>query len=146
MSIFGHWIIGVSTFSAADYFYDIMYYLLLSTPCTSQPTLITFAPMVYLQCTISNNDPELDTSPELDPDTASYYLTVISILKSMIKLVRMDIITKVSLVLSHVVLPRVGHLETAIHVMAHDGEKYNSRLVYEPSYPEIDHNVFKKWD
>ena len=30
-------------------------------------------------------DPELDTSPELDPDTASYYLTIIGILRWMIE-------------------------------------------------------------
>ena len=39
-------------------------------------------------------DPELDTSPELEPNTASYYLTVIVILRWMIKLGRIDIITK----------------------------------------------------
>ena len=30
--------------------------------------------------------------------------------------------------------------------MAHDGQRYNSRMVCDPSYPEIDHNVFKKSD
>ena len=64
----------------------------------------------------------------------------------MIKLVRMDIITKVSLLLSHVALPREAHLEAAVHVMVHVGQKYNYRLVYYPSYQEIDHSVFKKCD
>ena len=52
--------------------------------------------------------------------------------------------TKLWLLSSHVALPREGHLEAAMHVMAHIGQKYNSRLVYDPSYLEIDHNVFKK--
>ena len=39
------------------------------------------------------HDPELDTSPELDPDAVSYYLTIISILRWMIELGRIDIIT-----------------------------------------------------
>ena len=30
-------------------------------------------------------DPELDISPELDPDAASYYLTIIGILRWMIE-------------------------------------------------------------
>ena len=30
--------------------------------------------------------------------------------------------------------------------MAHVGQRYNSRLVYDPSYPEIDHSVMKKFD
>ena len=34
----------------------------------------------------------------------------------------------------------------AVHVMAHVGQRYNSRLVYDPSYPEIDYSVFKKCD
>ena len=91
-------------------------------------------------------DPELDTSPELDPDAASYYLTIIGILRWMVELGRIDIITKVSLLSSHVALPREGHLEAAVHVMAHVGQKYNSRLVYDPLYPEIDHSVFKECD
>ena len=30
--------------------------------------------------------------------------------------------------------------------MAHFGQKYNVRLVYDPTYPEIDHSVFKECD
>ena len=59
----------------------------------------------------------------------------------MIKLGRIDIITKVSLVVSCVALPREGHLEAPIHVTSHVGQRYNSRLVYDPSYPEINHNM-----
>ena len=54
--------------------------------------------------------------------------------------------TKVSLLSSYIALPREGHLDAAVHVMAHVGQKYNSRLVYDPSYPEIDHSIFKKCD
>ena len=39
-------------------------------------------------------DPQLDTSPELDLDAASYYLIIIGILKWMIELGKVDIITK----------------------------------------------------
>ena len=49
-------------------------------------------------------DTELDTSPELDPDAASYYPTIIGILRWMIELGRIDIIMEVSLLLSHVAL------------------------------------------
>ena len=42
-------------------------------------------------------DPELNTSPELDLDAVSYYLTIIGIMKWMVELGRFDIITKVSL-------------------------------------------------
>ena len=46
----------------------------------------------------------------------------------------------------HVALPRKGHLNAAVHDMAHVGQRWNSRLVYDISYPEIDHSVFKKCD
>ena len=57
---------------------------------------------------------------------------------------RINIITKVSLLSSHVALTRVGDIDAS--VMAHVGQRYNSRLVYDPSYPEIDHIVFKLCD
>ena len=88
-------------------------------------------------------DPEFDISPELDSDAAPYYLTIIGFLRCMIDLGRIDIITKVSLLLYHVALLREGHLDAAVHVMAHAGQRYNYRLVYDLSYPEIDHSVFK---
>ena len=74
-------------------------------------------------------DPELDTIPKLDPDTASYYLTIFSNQRWMIKLGRTNMITKVSFLLFHVELPTEGHLEAAINAMAHFGQRYNSRLV-----------------
>ena len=91
-------------------------------------------------------DLELDTSPELDHEAASYYLTIISILILMVKLGRIDIITKVLLLSSHVALPRERYLEAAVQNMAHNGHRYSSRLVYDPLYPEIDHTVFKECD
>ena len=75
-------------------------------------------------------EPDLDTSPELEPDAASHYLTVIGILWWMMELGRIDI--------------EKGHLDTAVHAMAHIGQRYKSWLVSTSSYTEIDHNVFKK--
>ena len=51
-----------------------------------------------------------------------------------------------SLLSSHVALPIEENLDAAVHVMAYAEKKYNSRLVYDPSYPEIDHSVFMKCD
>ena len=63
-----------------------------------------------------------DISQELDPDVASYYLTVIGILRWMVELGRIDIILEVLLLSSHVALPIEGHLEAAVHAMAHVGQ------------------------
>ena len=62
------------------------------------------------------------------------------------KLGRINIITEVSLLFSHLAFPREEYLNAAVHVMVFVCQKYNSSLVYDPSYPEIDHNVFKKCD
>ena len=78
-------------------------------------------------------NPELDTSPELDPGAVSYHLTILGVLRWMIELERINIITEVLLLSSHTALPREGPLEAAVHVMAHVGQRYNSRLVYDPS-------------
>ena len=61
-------------------------------------------------------DPELGISPELDPDAASYYLTVIGFLRWTIERERINIITELSLLSPHVAVPREGHLEAAVHV------------------------------
>ena len=66
-------------------------------------------------------DPELDTSPELDPDAGSDYLTIISILRWMIELGRIDIKTEVLLLSSCMALLRERHLEAGVHAMAHVG-------------------------
>ena len=39
---------------------------------------------------------------------------------------------------SFLALPREGHLDAAVHVMAHVGQRNNSRLVYYPFYTDID--------
>ena len=91
-------------------------------------------------------DTKLDSSRELDPDAASYYLNIMNVLRWMIELGRIDIITKVSLLSSHVALPTEGHFNELIHVVAHVGQRYYSRLVYDLSYRKIDHNVFHKGD
>ena len=64
----------------------------------------------------------------------------------MIELEKIDIITKVLLFSSHVALPSEGCSDATVHTMVPVGQRYNSRLVHYPLYPEIDHNGFKKFD
>ena len=64
----------------------------------------------------------------------------------MIELGRIDIATEVSMLSSHMALPRQGHLETALHVMSYLGLHHNSRLCVDPTYPEIDHDQFPVCD
>ena len=66
----------------------------------------------------SNYQPETDTSNELDPSDAAYFQSLIGILRWMVELGRVDICLEVSLLSSHLALPRVGHLEEVYHIFA----------------------------
>jgi hypothetical protein len=60
--------------------------------------------------------PEIDVNRELVGDEASYYQSLIGILRWIVELVRVDICLKVSLMSSHLELPREGHLEALFHI------------------------------
>lgn len=88
----------------------------------------------------------MDVSPELNAEQASFYHTQIGVLRWMVELGRIDMITEVSALSSHLALPREGHLDALLHVFAYLEKKHNSRLVFDPSYPEIKHDDFKQCD
>ena len=90
--------------------------------------------------------PELDVSPVLTSDLASYYQSQIGVLRWMVELGRVDINTEVSMLSSHMAMPREGHLEALFHVFAFLKAKHNSRLALDPTYPEINPGDFKKCD
>ncbi len=54
----------------------------------------------------------IDISPELDPDLASYFQSLIGIMCWMVKLGCIDIATKVSLLTLHLALSHEGHMDT----------------------------------
>ena len=56
-------------------------------------------------------DSKMDVSPELEPDIASYFQTIIGTPRWMIKFRKIDIKTRVSFLLSCMVLAREGHLD-----------------------------------
>jgi hypothetical protein len=94
----------------------------------------------------ANYVPEIDTSPELGDADASFYQSQIGVLRWIVELGRIDIITEVSTLSSHVVMPRQGHLEALFHLFAYLGRKHNARIVFDPTYPDIDMTVFKECD
>ena len=81
---------------------------------------------------------ELDETPELTPQLSSFYQSQVGVLHWIVEIGRVDVITEISHLASNLALPREGHLEALIHVFGHLKRKYNSRLVFDPSYPEID--------
>ena len=83
--------------------------------------------------------PELDQSRELDPKEAAYYQSLIGILRWSVELGRIVITANVSIMSSHVALPRKGHLQQLLHIFAYIKHHNNSSLVFDPSYPDIDY-------
>jgi hypothetical protein len=67
-------------------------------------------------------------------------------MRLMVELGCMDIGTKVSLLSSHLAFPREGHLQVALHIMGYLRLKHNTRLVFDPTYPNINLDSFRKYD
>ncbi len=79
----------------------------------------------------------IDISPELDPDLAPYFQSLIRIMCWMVVLGHMDRAMEVSLLLLHSALPCKGHMDTALHIIAYLGLHHNSHLCKDPTYPDI---------
>jgi hypothetical protein len=90
--------------------------------------------------------PELDVSTELDPKEASYYQSLIGILRWMVELGRIDICLEVSMLSSHLALPRKGHLTQVLHIFAYLRRHHNAELVLDPSDPVVNENDFERKD
>ena len=90
--------------------------------------------------------PEVDISSELGPEEASYYQSLIGMLRWVVELGRVDISLEVSMMSSHLALPREGHLECLYHIFAYLKKYHNSEMVYDPTEPVIDERAFKKAD
>ena len=48
--------------------------------------------------------------------------------------------------LSHVAMPREGHLQQLYHMFAYLKAHHNARIVMDPTYPDIDFDAFEKRD
>ena len=89
---------------------------------------------------------ELDATPELSLDMASYYQSQVGVLHWAVELGRVDIITEVSTLASQMAMPREGHLEAIFRVFAYLNIRHNSRLVLDPTYPVIPQNTFQTYE
>jgi hypothetical protein len=86
--------------------------------------------------------PETDTSALLNEEEASYMHSQIGVLRWIVELGRVDIITEVSCLSSMVAMPRKGHLEALFHIFAYLSKKRNSRIILDPTYPEVNLDNF----
>ena len=90
--------------------------------------------------------PLLDVSPELTPRDSAYYQSLIGILRWIVELGRIDISLEVSMMSSHLAMPRKGHLDQVLHILAYLRKYHNTELIYDPSDPVVEHDVFELRD
>jgi hypothetical protein len=90
--------------------------------------------------------PELDNTPELDEKRASYYASLMGVLRWCIELGRIDIIVDVGLLARFQANPRQGHLEQMFHVFAYLKRHNRSALVFDWTEPEFDTTQFRECD
>ena len=62
--------------------------------------------------------PDLNITPELISTDAAYYQLLVGILRWIVELGRVEICLEVSLMSSHLALPREGHLDKLFHIFA----------------------------
>ena len=55
----------------------------------------------------------------------------------MVELGRVDICLEVSMMFSHMAMPRDGHLEQVLHIFLYLNKWHNTELVFDPSDPVI---------
>ena len=94
----------------------------------------------------TNYRPELDITPELRPVLASYFMSLIGILRWICELGRVDICLEVSMMSSFMAMPREGHLEQVLNIFGYLNAHHNSELVFDPSDPLIDKAKFERRD
>ena len=89
--------------------------------------------------------PELDGLSELTPRDSAYYQSLIGILRWIVELRRIDICLEVLMMSSHLAMPRKGHLDL-LHIFTYIHKYHNTKLVYDPSDPVVEHDVFEQRD
>ena len=70
--------------------------------------------------------PELDISPELEPDDVTRYQEMIGIVRWATEIGRVDVVHEVSILSQYQALPRQGHMEQLLRVFAY--WKHRDRL------------------
>jgi hypothetical protein len=91
---------------------------------------------------ITSYRPELDTSRELENDDITFYQEIVGILRWVVELGRVDILLEVALLSSHLALPRLGHLQAALHVLNYLYHHMTRSLHMDYRYPNVDNSRF----
>ena len=90
--------------------------------------------------------PELDVSEELSSSDASYYESLIGILWWIVEMGHVDVCLEVSMMSSHLALPRKGHMDQVMHIFVCLRKYHNAELVFDPSDHTINEQDFERRD
>jgi hypothetical protein len=63
-----------------------------------------------------------------------------------VELGRIEIITEVSMLSTFLCMPCEGHLDAVYHLFAYLSLHHNARVVFDPTYPDVDMRAFIKTD
>lgn len=94
----------------------------------------------------ANYRPELDVTAELKIKEVRYFQELIGVLRWAVELGRIDIAMEVSMLSSHLAMPRMGHLQQVYHMFGYLKVKTKRTLVFDPAHPDIDENRFLQCD
>ena len=87
--------------------------------------------------------PELDITPEVNPDKVQRFQQLIGILRWAIELGRVDILTEVAYLSQYQANPREGHLEALYLIFHYIWKNPMKRLVFDASVPECHEESFQ---
>ena len=90
--------------------------------------------------------PEVDVSPVLNSDDTNFYQSLIGTLRWMVEMGRIDMACEVSVLSSCLAMPRQGHLQQVLNIFAYLKRHHNSRLIMDPTYPDIPLDDFPDYD
>ena len=91
---------------------------------------------------LSGYYPDTDSLPKLDQNSIMLFQEQIDILPWAVEIGRVDILTKLSMLLGHQSSPQEGHLEQMYHIFAFLKKSPNFTLYFDQQEPLIDHSWF----
>eukprot|EP00957_Ditylum_brightwellii_P013880 1046412-Ditylum_brightwellii.AAC.1 len=94
----------------------------------------------------STYKPELEITSVLYPVDGAYYHSLVGVLRWMVELGKIDIYLEVSLMSSHLAMPREGHMAEVLRIFIHLRKYHNTELVFGPSNPVMDELAFEQKD
>ena len=90
--------------------------------------------------------PEIDILPELREDDASYFHSLIGVLRWIMELGRVGMDVEVSMMSSHHALPYEGHLQELYHIFAYLKAHSNAEMVFKRTPVQPNLNLFEQAD